>query len=66
MGLPNKEYFNVVEVADYFGYDQSTIRRWLDNGKLKYKTPAGKTIRIPRDAIIECENWKNEIKKRSY
>jgi excisionase family DNA binding protein len=66
MSLPNKDFFNVGEVADYFGYDPSTIRRWIEHGKLDIKTPGGSSIRIPRESIIKCENWQNEIKKRSY
>jgi len=64
--LLDKKFFRDGIVADYFGYDKSTIRRWIDNGKLKIKTPGGQSIRIPRESVIECENWQNEIKKHSY
>lgn len=66
MGLPRKDFFNVPEVAYYFSCHESTIRRWIENGRLKVKTPGGKCIRIPRESVVECENWQNEIKKPSY
>ena len=66
MSLPDKDFFNVGEVAAYFNYDESTIRRWIENGKLEIKTPGGKSIRIPRESVLKCENWHNEIKKHSY
>lgn len=66
IALPNKAYFSVIEVAEYLGYDTSTIRRWIEHGKLEIKTPGGRSIRIPREAVIKCENWHNEIKKHSY
>lgn len=49
----NKSLFRVDEVAYYFGYEKSTIYRWIDHGILiaeKYKG----TYRISREAILSC------------
>jgi len=63
MALPNKEKFGVVEAAYYLGVHESTIRRWMEQGRIKWTRPGGGHIKITREAIIECDNWYESLKK---
>uniref|UniRef100_A0A6H1ZD33 Putative DNA binding, helix-turn-helix domain containing protein n=1 Tax=viral metagenome TaxID=1070528 RepID=A0A6H1ZD33_9ZZZZ len=51
--LPNKPLFRPNEVADYFGYEISTIYTWIQHGILKAEKYKG-TYRISREAILTC------------
>jgi excisionase family DNA binding protein len=48
--LPDKKLLRVSEAAAYFGVDESTIRRWIDHGKLEAEKPVG-TVFISRESI---------------
>lgn len=52
--LPQKTWFRVAEVAYYFDVDDSTIRRWIDHGKLE-ASKVGGSIRISRRSISEFQ-----------
>ena len=54
--LPEKELLRPDEVAAYYSVSRSTVYLWIESGKLTAKKIAGKTIRIPREALRDIEN----------
>lgn len=53
--LPAKEMLRPDEVARYFGVTRQTIYHWINAGQLKAVKLPGKTIRIRRCAVFECQ-----------
>ena len=51
--IPKKALLRVDEVATYFSLSERTIRSWIKNGYLRAEKIVG-TIRIPRDAVLNC------------
>lgn len=53
--LPEKELLRPDEVARYFGVSRATVYVWIQTGQLKAVKLPGKTIRIRRCAVFECQ-----------
>jgi len=53
--LPNKARLTPSEVAAYYSVSRSAVYEWINSGKLKAVKVAGKTIRIPREALKDIE-----------
>lgn len=51
--LPDKTYFRIDEVADYFCVSGRTVRRWIEKGHLVCEKVVG-CARITRQAILDC------------
>ena len=49
--LPDKAYFRIDEIAEYWGVTERSVRSYIDNGNLK-AVRVGGTIKIPREAVI--------------
>jgi excisionase family DNA binding protein len=53
--LPTKATYRVSEVADYYGVDERTVRRWIKSGDLSViYTPSG-ARRVTRDSLDLCQ-----------
>jgi excisionase family DNA binding protein len=52
--LPDKAYFRVDELADYWRVSEKTIRRWIKGGSLNAIKLNG-SIRVPKEAVIRFE-----------
>ena len=52
--LPNKELLRPDEVAAYFSVTVRTVRRWIQEGRIKGKKVAGQ-LRIPRREAIRIQ-----------
>lgn len=52
--LPNKELLRPDEVAAYFSVTVRTVRRWIQEGRIKGKK-VGRQIRIPRKEAIRIQ-----------
>ena len=52
--LPNKELLRPDEVAVYFSVTVRTVRRWVQEGKIKSKKVVGR-LRIPRSEAIRIQ-----------
>lgn len=52
-GLPKKALYTPREVAEYFSVSVQTIYTWHNLGRIKGLKIAEKTLRIPRDEIVE-------------
>lgn len=55
MELPNKQFFRVDEVAQYFGYHPETVRRFIREGEMLAMKPGkGKQseMRVSRGEIL--------------
>ena len=54
--LPDKALLRPDEVADYFRVKIRVIYKWVDEGRIKGAVRvAGRTIRIPRESVVECQ-----------
>jgi excisionase family DNA binding protein len=53
--LSDKKFLRPDEVAKHYNVSRSTVYGWIDMGLLKAVKVAGKTIRIPVDALKEIE-----------
>ena len=54
--LPNKALLRPDEVAAYFRVKVRVIYKWVDEGRIKGAVRvAGRTIRIPRESVVECQ-----------
>lgn len=47
-----RELLKISEVADLFGVQPPTVRRWLKSGKIQYILTPGGSIRVPADALV--------------
>ena len=52
---PNKTYFRVDEIADYFSLSKRTVYRLIESRKLK-SVRIGNSLRIPASEILRHEN----------
>lgn len=48
--LPKKSWYRIPEVAYFLDVGDSTIRRWIEHGKLK-AAKLGGSVKIPRESI---------------
>lgn len=53
--LPDKELLRPDEVAAYYSVTIRTVRNWISLGKLDAVRIAGRTLRIPREAVLSLE-----------
>ncbi len=53
--LPDKAHLSIRETAEYFGVNERTIRREIDDGNLE-AIKMRRQWRIPRAAILEYES----------
>jgi excisionase family DNA binding protein len=54
--LPNKALLRPDEVAAYFRVKVRVIYKWVDEGRIRGAVRvAGRTIRIPRESVVECQ-----------
>lgn len=51
--LSKKPLWRVDEVASHFDVTERTIRLWIEHGLLKSEKYNNRSIRIPRESIIE-------------
>ena len=56
--MPIEEVFTINEVADMLKFNERTIRRWIQSGRLRAiavpgRGRAGQEWRIPESAIVE-------------
>jgi excisionase family DNA binding protein len=47
-----RELLKIGEVAELFGVQPPTVRRWLKAGKIQYILTPGGSIRVPADALV--------------
>ena len=52
-GLPKKALYTPGEVADFLRISVRTVYRWHDEGRIKGLKIAEKTLRIPRQEMVE-------------
>ena len=52
--LPNKDFYQVQEIADHFRVSRSTIYNYIDHGILPNCKKIGGSVRIPKKSIEEC------------
>lgn len=60
--LPEKSLFRIDEVAEYFQVTSWTVRNWIKLGFLKGERVVG-SIRVSREAILECRKEANDQDK---
>lgn len=47
-----RELLKIGEVAELFGVQPPTVRRWMKAGKIHYIRTPGGSIRVPADALL--------------
>ncbi len=52
-GLPKKALYTPREVASFFGVTPRTVYVWVETGRLEGLKIADRTLRIPRQAVVE-------------
>lgn len=52
--LPNKKWFQPIEVAEYFSVHRQTAYRWIADGTVDAIKVKG-VLRISRDTILKLE-----------
>lgn len=53
--IRKKEWYTVIEVAEYFQVDDSTVRRWIRDGRLPAKRGNLRKYVVSAEAIKQFE-----------
>jgi excisionase family DNA binding protein len=47
-----RELLKITEVAELFGVQPPTVRRWLKAGRIPFIRTPGGSIRVPADSLV--------------